>query len=269
MYFNYPVYIYGNDKRQIFLGKLLKKNGFNVINVSECKNDSSDISYRANEPEIIIVPIAAPKDIFDEIIPFIHKNCFIIGGLLPSYLTDICIAEGASFFDYIKLPQLAILNAVATAEGAICEAIRYSDINIQGSRCLVIGYGKCGSVIASKLHALKADTYVLTNNDYDKSRITANGLKLHENDFSIYDHIFNTAPSPVITPQIIDSLCDDCTIIDIASSPGGTDFDYCKKKNIKAKLCLGLPAEYSPKTSAEIILKEIITAINTQKWSCQ
>lgn len=32
-------------------------------------------------------------------------------------------------------------NAIATAEGAICEAIKMSPYNLHGSKCLVLGYG--------------------------------------------------------------------------------------------------------------------------------
>ena len=45
-------------------------------------------------------------------------------------------------------------------------------------------------------------------------------------------------------------------ILDIATKPGGVDFSYCEKNNIKAKRCPGLPAKYSPKTSAEVLAEE-------------
>jgi dipicolinate synthase subunit A len=35
------------------------------------------------------------------------------------------------------------------------------------------------------------------------------------------------------------------------------DFDYCQKKGINAKLCLGLPGKYAPKSSAGILLEVI------------
>ncbi len=46
-------------------------------------------------------------------------------------------------------------------------------------------------------------------------------------------------------------------MIDIASAPGGIDYAYCAQNGMNAKLCGGLPAKYSPKSAAEILLKVI------------
>ncbi len=75
---------------------------------------------------------------------------------------------------------------------------------------------------------------------------------------SDYDFIFNTIPSLVLTENILNNVHKDTTIIDIASKPGGTDFDACKSLGINARLCLGLPGKYSPKTSAKIIYNSIV-----------
>jgi len=53
-------------------------------------------------------------------------------------------------------------------------------------------------------------------------------------------------------------------IIDIASAPGGCDYTYCKKKGIHAKLCPGLPGQYAPKTSGEILAKAIAIEIGNE-----
>ena len=42
----------------------------------------------------------------------------------------------------------------------------------------------------------------------------------------------------------------DAVVLDIASKPGGTDFEAAKKLGISAKLALGLPGIYSTKSSA-------------------
>lgn len=161
----------------------------------------------------------------------------------------------------MKIPETAIKNAVATAEGAICEAIKAGSINLQDSRCLIIGYGRCGSVLADKLSSLKAHVNVLTLKSEDIAKAAASGYEETSNDFGRYDFIFNTAPALVITPERINTIKRSCIIIDIASNPGGTDFEYCKSRGITAMHCLGLPAIYSPETSAKIIFDEIIKYI--------
>ncbi len=52
----------------------------------------------------------------------------------------------------MKMNDVAILNAVATAEGAIAEAIKRSIINIHQSNCLVLGYGRCAQILAKIIH---------------------------------------------------------------------------------------------------------------------
>lgn len=269
------IYSYGNDKRQKYLGNMLEKHGFTVINVSDINNSSSacikatsveqcpDIRENIpdNQTELLLLPVAVSKDILNEIIPFIHSKTYIIGGVLPDYLKDICDMENAKLLDYMKIPEIAIQNAVATAEGAICEAIKSGSINIQSSNCLVIGYGKCGTVLADKLNGLKANVSILTLASDDIAKAIANGYEKASDDFGKYDFIFNTAPALTITPERIDTIKKECIIIDIASKPGGTDFEYCKNKGITAKHCLGLPAIYSPETSAKIIFDEIIKYI--------
>lgn len=263
------IYSYGNDKRQKYLGNMLAKYGFKVFDVpgmEECIKDShSSLPLEQCEDisgnEILLLPVAASKETLAGIIPFIHSGTYIIGGVLPDYLIDICNSEHAMLLDYMKIPEIAIQNAVATAEGAICEAIKAGSINIQSSKCLVTGYGRCGTVIADKLNCLKADVSILTIESEDIARAAANGYKIASGDFSGYDFIFNTAPAPVITPGRINTMKGSCIIIDIASKPGGTDFEYCKNRGITAKHCLGLPATYSPKTSAKIIFDEIIKYI--------
>ena len=70
-----------------------------------------------------------------------------------------------------------------------------------------------------------------------------------------YDFIFNTIPSMILTRNVLCNVSSDSVIIDIASKPGGTDFEACKHFGIAAKLCLSLPGKYSPKSSSGIIYK--------------
>ena len=72
-----------------------------------------------------------------------------------------------------------------------------------------------------------------------------------------YDFVFNTVPAPILTNEFLMEVKPDVTVIDIASKPGGVDFEYCRKKGICAKLCLGLPGKYAPKSAAGILMEVI------------
>ena len=50
-------------------------------------------------------------------------------------------------------------------------------------------------------------------------------------------------------------------IFDIASSPGGVDFEYCKNNNIFTRHSLGIPGKLYPKEAGTIIAKAIVNKI--------
>ena len=54
--------------------------------------------------------------------------------------------------DYFDREDLAVRNAVPTAEGAVQLAMQELPCTIHGSRCLVAGYGRIGKVLARILH---------------------------------------------------------------------------------------------------------------------
>ena len=63
----------------------------------------------------------------------------------------------------------------------------------------------------------------------------------------------------VLDQKKLELVKQNVTIIDIASSPGGIDYKFALQENMKAKLFPGLPGKVSPKTSADILVNEIIT----------
>ena len=65
--------------------------------------------------------------------------------------------------------------------------------------------------------------------------------------------LINTVPDRVIDESLIMLLQKDAIIIDIASKPGGCDFEACKRYQINCTHALGLPGIYCPKTGAKIL----------------
>ena len=66
--------------------------------------------------------------------------------------------------------------------------------------------------------------------------------------------------------NILKNVRKDCLIIDLASKPGGTDLEECKKLGINAKLELALPGRVAPKTSAKYIKQSIYNIMEGEKW---
>lgn len=183
------------------------------------------------------------------------KNCAVYGGNITLNVKD--------YTDYYKSETLTMLNAVPTAEGAIFCALENSEITIYKSKCLVIGNGRIGKVLSDRLRGLKADVCVSARKESDIAYITACGFDaIKTNDLSEhiskFDFIFNTVPHLVLTDKVLENCNKNSLIIDLASKPGGTDFEAANNKNIKTIHALALPSKIAPKTAAMFIANTII-----------
>ena len=71
------------------------------------------------------------------------------------------------------------------------------------------------------------------------------------------DLIINTVPVLVIDSKIIAQMRPQTLIIDLASPPGGVDFEAAKKQNIQVITAPGLPGRVAPKSAGEILAATI------------
>lgn len=256
----HQISLYGSDKRQLMLGKLLEEAGVSVHYLEESKPVPEVISCQIPTPETtILLPLPCPPSLYETILTFVEPDYRILGGNLPASFVEECTRSGAKVYDYLKSPSVVIHNTIATAEGAICEAIIHSPWNLHGSDCLVMGYGRCGSVLAHRLTGMGCHVTISARDIIKIAQAETYGYEIlqPETDLSRFRFLFNTIPAPVIDRTFLKQLSPEVTIIDIASAPGGCDFDYCRKHEISAHLCPGLPAKYAPKSSAEIIFRHI------------
>lgn len=197
----------------------------------------------------------------------LHSGQSFFSGCIPQILWDSLKKKGICVYDLMENYSLSYFNSIATAEGAICEAIKQSPINLHGSNCAILGFGKCGYTLCQSLKGLSCHTFVVARREESLAQAsilahqvgTMEEFNLHCQNF---DFIFNTIPAQILTATILSKLKPTVTIIDIASSPGGVDFDTAKSLGLKACLCPGLPGIYAPVSSA-MALKKIITAIPT------
>ena len=142
--------------------------------------------------------------------------------------------------------ELALLNAVPTAEGAIQKAMELSDLTLHGSCCLVIGLGRCGRVLAGKLQGLGAKVTAVVRRP--ETAALAETMALDAVFPAQLDRIvcraefvFNTVPAPVLHAALIAGMLPEAVVLDLAAAPGGTDFQAAENLGIKAVLLPGLP----------------------------
>lgn len=170
--------------------------------------------------------------------------------------------ENITLYDILKDEPNIILNTLPTAEGAIARAIEDTTFNITNANVLVLGFGNVGKTLCKKLKDAGANVYAEARKQKDLAWIEVYGYtpihleNLKENVCKM-DIVFNTVPYMILDKSTLILMSKETLIIDLASKPGGVDFETAKKLGIKAYLYSGIPGKIAPKTSAEYIVKYV------------
>ncbi len=273
--------VIGGDQRQITLAKMMAADGYDVTlfgfkdTVNDEKITQTDDLNISLDNEIIILPVPVSFDglyintpycddklTIKRFVEHINPSSLVFGGRISPELSEELTRKGIKHKDYMKRDELAIKNAIPTAEGAIAIAMNETSITLHNSKCLVLGYGKVGKILAKSLSALGAKTYVTARKYADLALIEGHGyipMSLNEakNKLDKFDIIFNTVPALILDSDELKKIPSDTVIIDLASKPGGVDFEKAKEQGLKVIWALSLPGQVAPVT-AGIIIKDTI-----------
>ena len=178
---------------------------------------------------------------------------------------------GIAITDYLQREELAVANAVPTAEGALAIAMAEVPYTIHGARCLVLGYGRVAKALAKTLTAVGANVTVAARKPEDLAWIDANGQiplpfsALTQGDTPLnYDIVFNTVPEQIIGANLLSRLPGDVLLLDLASAPGGFDHDWAKQHGYHVIWALSLPGKTAPVTAGRIISDSIRYMLNEE-----
>ena len=274
--------IIGGDLRIVNLAKLLCKGDYKVHTYALEKSiellENYPIEFCATleeaiqKSEMIIssvplskdggITVSAPYsderiDLKDLKSKLLNKK-FIAGNITKELKNESLIET----YDLLEIEEYAILNAIATAEGAIQIAMEEYPRTLSGSKILVMGFGRIGKILAKMLQGIGSQVYCEARKKEDLAYIKAYGytpvdLKELDENLQNFDIIINNIPVLILDKLRLDLLKKDVLIIDLASKPGGVDFEYAKQKNIKTIWALALPGKVAPLSSAEYI-KEVL-----------
>lgn len=281
------VAIVGGDLRFVRLAQILYEKGFIVSVYGLCHPDLPEaIHHCASIGEIkdcpyIIGPIPFSKDNKCVFTPMCNTyisleqfflaatNSFVLGSVLNPTLRNLFNTHHIKWCDIMELDEIAILNAIPTAEGAIQYAMQNSEITLHNSKCLVLGFGRCGKILAHKLQALGAKVSVEARSTKDLAYISTYGYRpIPLDDLAHYlnefDFIFNTIPVRLLTSSLIDLFSPEIVYIELASTPGGIDVDYAEQKGISYVPAPSLPGIVAPKSAADILYQCLLLILRNQ-----
>lgn len=273
----------GGDLRQIYLAERLSV-FYNVIitGFDKC-SDVSDILISETDDNIadgIIFPLPVSADgktvnapfsdeilMISDFIPKLKKNSAVYGGMFSSETADIF---SVPVYDYSEREEFSVVNAEATAEGALRTVLEISDETIFRSRILITGFGRIAKTLARILLVMGADVTVSARKKSDIAWAEIYGCKTADisklaDIAGSYDIIFNTVPALIFDSKVIDNISKKAVIIDLASKPGGTDFRYASETGIRAVLASGLPGKMFPVTAGYTAADTLINMINERR----
>ncbi|MBO4676544.1 MAG: NAD-binding protein [Oscillospiraceae bacterium] len=150
--------------------------------------------------------------------------------------------------DYYDSEAVQVLNAAITAEGAIGEAIRASDRTLWDSDVLILGYGRIGRALASRLRGLGCRVTVCARREESRAEARAEGCRVLDEpgEGMGFDYLFNTVPEPILDRAPKGTVC-----LELASKPGGF-------RDLRGVLpCPGLPGKTAPFTAARVLKASI------------
>lgn len=282
------VSVIGGDSRIVELVKLLAndKNELCLFGLGQCDElkefkQASNLDEALQKAEIVITSIPLSKngkcintaftektilveDFFDK-----AKNKKIFTGNITEEIRKCIKKENNNeIIDVLKYEELTVMNVIPTAEGAIQIAMERSKITLHDSNCLVLGFGRIGKILAKMLQGLGANVYCEARKQHDLAWIKAYGYnEIHLNDLNKklgeFDFIFNTIPHLILDKTNLGLVKKDCILIDLASKPGGIDFDEANRLGLQNEWALALPGKVAPKTAARYIYEMILTILGT------
>lgn len=282
------VAVIGGDERELELIRHLsaararvKTLGFPPISDCPGVTTAADLSEALTDVDVVIAPMSNTdeqgkvKAVMDPSVSIVldetvfkqldrHTPFFI--GMAKPIIRELAEAHGVRLIETAEIDELAILNSIPTAEGAIMLAMERLKITLHGAKAVLTGFGRCGLTLGRMLKGIGAHTVVVARNPAQLARATEMGMDTAHMSrlrqvVSDADVVFNTVPALLLTRPVLAEMRRGTLVVDIASAPGGTDFAAAKELGIDAVLALGLPGKVAPRTAGLILARCILRMI--------
>jgi dipicolinate synthase subunit A len=279
--------IVGGDLRNIKLANLISDDG-NKVNIYGFKNagfdlgikESDDLVLAIDESDVVIGPLPCSNDNenlnapfhpekmpMNEVFKIMNKNQLFIAGRISEKIAHLSEVYNVYSIDILEREEMAVLNVIPTAEGAIQIAMEEMPVTLHDCNALVLGYGRIGKILTKMLHGIGANVYAEARKHSDIAWIRGYGYKpVYINELASYlpnmNVIFNTIPHVILNNNLLEKIGKDCLVIDLASKPGGVDFEKAKILGLKVIWALSLPGKVAPVTAARFIKETVYNIVD-------
>ena len=211
---------------------------------------------------LLNAPLSRLSPPITEVLAPLSPGQMLCGGRVDPVTAALAAERGLTIRDYFAREELAVANAVPTAEGAVQIAMEQLPITIHGARVLVVGFGRVGRALAQRLAALGAKVTVAARRYESLAWAQASGYGAEQTGqlagwLCGYDLVVNTVPALVLGEAELADLKPDCLVLDLASKPGGVDLEAAGRLGRTVIWALSLPGKVAPVTAGAAIKNTI------------
>ncbi len=268
--------VVGGDERSKRLAQRLAGDGWDVGAAALAGAPVETLSLeQALERDVLILPLPVTRDgktlhtpLWEDKIPLcrlldgLRGGTLVLGGGMSDTLCHQARYRGCRARDYAAGDAVARANAIPTAEGAAALAMANSPITLHGSRCLVIGSGRCGRALAHLLKGMGAEVSLSSRRKRHTLWALLHGYRPVRTErldrlADGYDFLFNTVPVQVVTAGVLERMRPDALLIELASGSAGVDGEAAERLGRRVLAAPGLPGKVAPQTAADILYRAI------------
>lgn len=266
------IWLVGGDERQALLAGLLAEDGHKVQTYAmerrlPCAPALDGIGQTdcvilplpaADGKGLLTAPLAQRQVPAGEVLARLTPGQRVLAGKATPWLKGAAEACGLVLTDYFDREELALLNAIPTAEGAIRIAMEALPVTLHGARVLILGFGRLGLALGPRLHSLGARVTVYARRGEQQAQARLLGLDSVGTEglaqaLRACELVVNTVPAPVLGAAELALLPEGAVVLDLASLPGGVDDRAAEERQLQVIHALGLPGKEAPLTAARFL----------------
>ena len=278
-------WVAGGDLRQAQLARLLAEDGHTVHTWALEEAPLPGLDHRAELEGIeradcvvlplpvsagaglLNAPLSAREHPLEGLLDRLSPGQVLCGGRVDPDCAALAEARGLTVRDYFAREELAVANAVPTAEGAVQIALEQLPVTLHGARVLVVGFGRVGRVTAHRMAALGAKVTVAARRYESLAWAQAMGYGAEKTGqlagwLCGYDLVVNTVPALVLGEAELADLKPACLVLDLASKPGGVDLEAAGRLGRTVIWALSLPGKVAPVTAGAAIKNTIYNMLH-------
>lgn len=220
----------------------------------------------STDGENVNCPYSDTKISIETLAAAVSENGIVFGGRFPHGMKEKLEKRGLTVIDYSEREEFAVMNAVATAEGALQAAMEETDRTIMGQKILIIGMGRIAKALIRLLQGFNAEVTAAARKYSDRAWAEIYGCRTADiaslgKELERATIVFNTVPVQLLDESLLKKIGKDCPVIDLASKPGGIDFDSAARIGVKTLWLLSLPGKAAPTTAGITIGKTILNIL--------